>query len=57
MVSSDNEAFDLPKLRVSFGLEVSSPSAVMATSPELVELMQTAVGHAVPRGAGGLRPW
>ena len=56
VVSSDQEAFDLPKLRMSFGLEVSgfpnkSGDSLNANAVGVV------VGYTVPGGSGGFCTW
>lgn len=56
MVSSDQEAFDLPKLRMSFGLEVSGFPSERGGGPK-ANAVELIVGHTVPGSSGGFCAW
>lgn len=54
VVSSDQEAFDLPKLRMSFGLEVSDFQNESGGTPG-ANAVGWVVGYTVPGDSGGFR--
>lgn len=56
VVSSDQEAFDLPKLRMSFGLEVSGFPNERGGGPN-ADAAELVVGHTVPGSSGGFCAW
>lgn len=51
VVPPDQDAFELPKLRVSFGLEVS---ILRSITMAFLRLTRSVVGHTVSRCSGGL---